>query len=131
MSATARSKANGTSLPMTAAVIGKDVPLALLRAVADMPEDVLRAGLSRLQRSEFLYEIKVVPGPEFAFKHALSHEVAYAGLLQDRRRVLHARIMAAIEQLYADRLTEQVNPLAPPAPPGGGLGKGGGQRPPG
>jgi tetratricopeptide (TPR) repeat protein len=96
----------------TAAVIGKDVPLALLRAVADLPEEVLRGGLIRLQGSEFLYETRVVAEPEFAFKHALSHEVAYAGLLQDRRRALHARIMAAIEQLHATRLAEQVDRLA-------------------
>src|SRR3989454_4504636 len=45
----------------TAAVIGKDVPFALLRAVADLPEEPLRAGLIRLPRSEFLYETRLVP----------------------------------------------------------------------
>ena len=96
----------------TAAVIGKDVPLALLRTVAHLPEEALRAGLVRLQGSEFLYETKVVPEPELAFKHALSHEVAYAGLLEDRRRALHARIIRAIEQLHAARLAEQTDRLA-------------------
>src|SRR5881296_746069 len=100
------------ALLQTAAAIGKDVPLALLRAVADLPEEVLRAALSRLQGSEFLYGTKIVPGPEFAFKHALSHEVAYAGLLPDRWRALHTRALAAIEQLYADRLAEYVDRLA-------------------
>jgi tetratricopeptide (TPR) repeat protein len=47
-----------------------------------------------------------------SFKHALTHEVAYASLLQERRKALHARIMASIELLYADRLTEQVERLA-------------------
>ena len=46
------------------------------------------------------------------FKHALTHEVAYGSLLQERRRALHARIVAAIETLYADRLAEQVERLA-------------------
>ena len=96
----------------TAAVIGKDVPFALLRAVADLPEEPLRAGLIRLQRSEFLYETRLVPELEYAFKHALSHEVAYTGVLQERRRALHARIMVAIEQLYANRLAEHVDRLA-------------------
>jgi len=100
------------ALLQTAAVIGKDVPFALLKVVADLAEEALHAGLIRLQRSEFLYETKVIPEREFAFKHALSHEVAYAGLLQDRRRALHARIMAAIEQLHATRLVEQVDRLA-------------------
>ena len=100
------------ALLYVAAAIGNDVPLALLRAVADLPEESLRATLVRLQGSEYLYETRLVPEVEYAFKHALSHEVVYAGLLQDRRRVLHARIMAAIEQLHANRLTEQVDRLA-------------------
>src|SRR5207245_5110877 len=99
--------------------IGTDVPFALLRAVADLPEESLRAGLIRLQGSEFLYETRVVPEPEFAFKHALSHEVAYDGLLQDRRCALHARIMTAIEQLHATRLADQVDRLAHHALRGG------------
>ena len=41
------------------------------------------------------------PDLEYTFKHALTHEVAYQGLLQERRRALHARIVEAIEQLYA------------------------------
>jgi len=100
------------ALLQVAAVIGKDMPLALLQAVADLPEESLHASLMRLQKSEFLYETRLVPEVECAFKHALSHEVAYAGLLQDRRRVLHARIMAAIEQLHSTRLTEHVDRLA-------------------
>ena len=96
----------------TAAVIGKDVPLALLRSVAEQPEGALRNGLAQLQGSEFLHETKLVPEREYAFKHALSHEVAYAGVLPDRRRVLHARIMAAIEHLHAHRLPEHVDRLA-------------------
>jgi tetratricopeptide (TPR) repeat protein len=46
------------------------------------------------------------------FKHALTHEVAYGGLLQERRRALHARIIEALEALAGDRLTEQVERLA-------------------
>src|SRR3989449_3039114 len=100
------------TLLQIAAVIGNDVPFALLQVVADLPEEPLRAGLIGLQRSEFLYETRLVPELEYAFKHALTHEVAYAGLLQDRRQVLHARIMEAIERLYANRLAEQVDRLA-------------------
>ena len=107
------------ALLQTAAIIGKDVPLALLRSVADLPEEVLRAGLIRLQGSEFLYETKVVPERGFSFKHALSHEVAYASLLQVQRRALHARIMTAIEELYVTRLAEQVDRLANHALRGG------------
>ncbi len=100
------------TLLRTAAVIGTDVPFALLLAVADLTEETLRAVLVQLQGSEFLYETRVVPESGFAFKHALTHEVAYAGLLQDQRRALHTRIMEAIEQRYSNRLAEQVDRLA-------------------
>jgi predicted ATPase len=38
--------------------------------------------------------------------------VAYQGLLQNRRRDLHARITEAIERLAADRMAEQSERLA-------------------
>ncbi len=95
-----------------AAVIGKDVPLALLRAIADMPEEALRGSLSRLQTAEFLYETSLFPEFEYTFKHALTHEVVYTSLLQEQRRTLHARIVAAFETLYPNRVNERVNWLA-------------------
>ncbi len=99
-------------LLQSASVIGKDVPFTLLQAVADVPDDALRQGLARLQAGEFLYETTLFPDPEYTFKHALTHEVAYESLLTDRRRALHARIVGAIEQVYADRLAEYVERLA-------------------
>ena len=91
-------------LLQSASVIGKDVPYPLLLAVADLPEEDLRGHLSRLQEAEFLYEASLFPDLEYTFKHALTHQVTYMGLLQERRRDLHGRIVAAIEQLNADRL---------------------------
>ncbi len=99
-------------LLQVAAVIGKDVPFALLQAVAELPDDALRRGLDHLQDAEFVYETRMFPDPEYAFKHALTHEVSYGGLLQDRRRDLHARIVDAIETLHRDRLGEQIERLA-------------------
>jgi tetratricopeptide (TPR) repeat protein len=65
-----------------------------------------------LQAAEFLYETRLFPTLEYTFKHALTHEVAYGSLLQERRRTLHARIVEAIETLYSDRLAEHVERLA-------------------
>jgi tetratricopeptide (TPR) repeat protein len=107
-----RLSADDKGLLQTAAVIGKDVPLVLLQAVAALPEDAVRRGLADLQAAEFLYETRLFPDVEHAFKHALTHEVAYASLLQERRRALHARIVDAIERHYPDRLAEHVEPLA-------------------
>jgi class 3 adenylate cyclase/tetratricopeptide (TPR) repeat protein len=95
-----------------AAVIGKDVPQALLQAIAEMPEEALRLSLSRLQTAEFIYEVSLFPEFEYTFKHALTHEVVYMSLLQDQRRTLHARVVEAFETLYPDRVSEQVSWLA-------------------
>ncbi|MFQ5927642.1 MAG: hypothetical protein ACE5MH_09445, partial [Terriglobia bacterium] len=95
-----------------AAVVGKDVPYILLQAVADQSEDDLRRGVTNLQAAEFLYETRLFPDLEYTFKHALTHEVAYGSLLQERRRALHRRIAEAIEAVFADRLVEHVERLA-------------------
>src|SRR6266851_4300782 len=95
-----------------AAVIGTDVPFGLLQAIAGMPDEDLRQHLAQLRSAEFLYETNLFPELEHTFKHALTHEVAYGTLLGDRRRTLHARIVEAIERLFAGRLTEQVEQLA-------------------
>jgi predicted ATPase len=107
-----RLAADEKRLLQSAAVIGTDVPFLILRAITDEPEETLRRGLAHLQSAEFLYETALFPDPEYTFKHALTHEVAYASLLQDTRRVLHARIVAALERLHPERLAEQVERLA-------------------
>jgi class 3 adenylate cyclase/tetratricopeptide (TPR) repeat protein len=99
-------------LLQTAAVIGKDVPFPLLQAIAELPEEALRGALTHLQAAEFLYEARLFPELEYTFKHALTQEVAYGSLLQERRRALHARIVEAIERLSPERLDEQAERLA-------------------
>ena len=99
-------------LLQTAAVIGTEVPWPLLQAIADVPEAGLHRSLTHLQTAEFLYETRLFPEHEYTFKHTLTHEVAYGSLLQERRRVLHARIVEALEHLASDRLAEQVERLA-------------------
>ena len=99
-------------LLQTAAVIGTEVPLPLLQAIADVPEAALHRGLAHLQAAEFLYETRLFPEPEYTFKHALTHEVAYGSLLLERRRGLHARLVEALEALAPERVAEQVERLA-------------------
>ncbi len=99
-------------LLQVASVVGKDVPLTLLQAIADLPDDALRRGLEHLQAAEFVYETRLFPDLEYSFKHALTHEGTYGSMLQERRRDLHARIVGAIETLHRDRLDEQIERLA-------------------
>ncbi|HUG35780.1 MAG TPA: AAA family ATPase, partial [Candidatus Limnocylindrales bacterium] len=99
-------------LLQAAAVVGKDVPVALLAAVGEMADDALHPALGELQTAELLYEARLFPDLEYTFKHALTHEVAYGGVLQERRRALHATILETLERLHAGRLGEYAEVLA-------------------
>ena len=107
-----RLPAEDKRLLQTASAIGKDVPFVLLHAVVEAAEDAVQRGLTHLQAAEFLYETRLFPDPEYTFEHALTHEVTYGTLLQERRKALHAQIVGAIERFYPDRLTEHVERLA-------------------
>jgi tetratricopeptide (TPR) repeat protein len=99
-------------LLQTAAVIGTEVPWPLLQAIADTADEALYRSLAHLQAAEFLYEASLFPERAYTFKHALTHEVAYGGLLHERRRALHAGIVEALEALAGDRVDDQVERLA-------------------
>ena len=99
-------------LLQTAAVVGMDVPVPLLQAIAELPEAALHQGLAHLQAAEFLYETHRFPEPTYTFKHALTQEVAYDSLLLERRRGLHARIVEVLEALAPEQVAEQVDRLA-------------------
>jgi predicted ATPase len=99
-------------LLQTAAVIGMAVPVPLLQAVTDLAAAELCMHLDHLQTAEFLYETGRLPASAYTFKHALTHEVAYGSLLQERRRVLHECAAQAIEALFAERLPEHYYALA-------------------
>jgi tetratricopeptide (TPR) repeat protein len=99
-------------LLQTASVIGTEVSFPLLSVIAALPDTELRRHLTHLQAAEFLYETRLFPELAYTFKHALTHEVAYGSLLQQRQRALHTRIVEALEELAGDRLTEQVERLA-------------------
>ena len=77
-----------------AAVIGRDVPIDLLRAVLDRSAPALAASLEHLSAADLLGPSES-PG-EYAFRHPLAQEVTYRTQLQDRRRGTHAAIARAL-----------------------------------
>jgi predicted ATPase len=99
-------------LLQTAAVIGTGVPLALLQAVAEAPEERLRLGLTHLQAAEFLYETRLFPELEYTFKHVLTQEVAYQSLVRHARQQSHARIAQVLEAQFPERAETQPELLA-------------------
>jgi class 3 adenylate cyclase/pimeloyl-ACP methyl ester carboxylesterase len=95
-----------------AAVIGEDVPLALLEAVSELPADELHGVLSGLRTRELLYEARLFPEIAYAFRHGLTRRVAYDGMLHESRRALHSRIAEALETRHTEHLDEVVESLA-------------------
>jgi AAA ATPase domain len=99
-------------LLQTAAVIGKEFSGPLLEAVTDLPLSEQAAALERLKAGDFLYERALYPVFEYAFKHPLTHEVAYQSQLQSRRAAVHAAVARALEGQAGDKLDEQAALLA-------------------
>jgi class 3 adenylate cyclase/tetratricopeptide (TPR) repeat protein len=95
----------------SAAVVGSAIPGSLLHAIAALPDERLQPAITQLQAAEFLYEARLFPELVYTFKHALTHEVAYGSLLQERRRAIHRRIIEVLEGLDADHLAAQVERL--------------------
>jgi tetratricopeptide (TPR) repeat protein len=94
------------------AVIGREFPVSLIRQVIPRPEDELYRLLAALQRKEFLYEQPALPEVEYIFKHALTQEVAYGTVLQERRKALHEQTARAMEVLYRANLDAHYGDLA-------------------
>jgi len=104
-------------LLQTLAVVGTEFKLGLVRKVLDLQSreitrEALEEMLSELQLAEFIYEQPASGDIEYIFKHALTHDVAYHSMLNDRRRVLHERIGEALESTYAESLDDHVAELA-------------------
>jgi class 3 adenylate cyclase/tetratricopeptide (TPR) repeat protein len=94
-----------------AAVIGREFPLRLLRAVwqgLGPVEDQLR----ELARLEFVYERVELEGATYVFRHALTQETAYGSLLERHRRAYHGAVGQALEELYRGRTDEVAELLA-------------------
>ncbi|MBI4240885.1 MAG: AAA family ATPase [Candidatus Rokubacteria bacterium] len=98
-------------LIQSASVIGRDFSFELLQAVAETPSDELRRGLERLQAAGFVYETSLFPELEYTFTHALTQEASYRSLPEERRQAFHGRVVDAIERLYPDRVSAQVDRL--------------------
>ncbi len=99
-------------LLQAAATLGAVVPVAVLDAMPSLGGIGRAAALARLHEAEFLHELRRYPQAEYGFVHALTAEVAYAGMVHEQRRAVHAEIAAAIATTYADRLQEHVERLA-------------------
>ncbi len=98
-------------LLQTAAVIGREFSLPLLKAVwqgAGALDDQLR----ELSGLEFVYERVEADASVYVFRHALTQETAYGSLLGSHRRAYHGAVGHALEELYEGRIDEVAELLA-------------------
>jgi len=101
----------------TASVIGRIFLYRILEAISATAavsgkEGALNEHLLTLQREEMIRQRARVPEPEYIFKHHLTREAAYNGLLRRQRRHLHRGVAEALERLFPDRVEEQLGLLA-------------------
>jgi class 3 adenylate cyclase len=94
-----------------AAVVGREFFYSVLAQVTQAA-DQLDGSLAELQSADLIRAGRMEPDIQYVFKHALTQEVAYDGLLKSERQKLHARVAYAMERVLADRIPEFVETLA-------------------
>jgi len=94
-----------------ASVIGRAFLYEILKRITQL-QDHIDKSLNGLERLDLLRTRSVQPELEYIFKHALTQEVVYNGLLKSERKVIHERIGMVMEQLFKDRLPEFYETLA-------------------
>jgi len=94
-----------------AAVIGRIFAYRLLAALNEEAAD-LDASLRDLQQQELIRPRAEAVEREFIFKHELTRQAAYEGLLKAERRAAHRRVAEALERLLGARADEQLGLLA-------------------
>ncbi len=94
-----------------AAVIGRRFGVSLLSQVVETPPNDTDRRLHALHGSDFVFPSADDPEMMYSFKHALTQDVIYAGLLERRRRQYHRAAALGLEQLYAGNVDEVVELL--------------------
>jgi len=95
-----------------ASALGRQFSHQLISAVAPIPQQQLNKALARLVRAELIFRRGAPPDAEYTFKHVLVQDAAYSTLLRSRRAQLHARIVATLEDQFAENVAAQPALLA-------------------
>ena len=94
-----------------ASVIGRAFLYDILRRISEL-EDTIDRGLSTLERLDLIRARSLQPDLEYMFKHPLTQEVVYNGLLKKDRQAIHEQVAHVMEELFQDRLPEFYETLA-------------------
>jgi tetratricopeptide (TPR) repeat protein len=94
-----------------ASVIGRAFLYEILKRISDL-KDYIDKSLMNLERLDLIKTRTLQPELEYIFKHALTQEVVYNGLLIKERRLIHEKIGLVMEELFHDHLPEFYEILA-------------------
>jgi predicted ATPase len=89
-------------LAQIGAVLGREFPYELLRAVSEREAAALEDDLERLEAAELLFRRGAPPHASYVFKHTLVQDAAYQSLFKARRRELHGRTARVLEEHFPD-----------------------------
>ncbi|MHA1563818.1 MAG: AAA family ATPase, partial [Alphaproteobacteria bacterium] len=94
------------------AAIGREFGYGLVAEVAGKPVEEVDAALAAVVSSELVFQHGSPPEARYTFKHALIQDAAYDSLLLSRRRDLHQRVVAAMEDPRHGQVDDHIEALA-------------------
>ena len=101
-----------TRVAQIAAVIGREFDQELLTSVSLLKANEVESALERLVESGLVLARDSSLDGRYTFKHALVRDAAYSTIEPARRRELHQRVVAFLEQRFAQPSDEQIDVLA-------------------
>jgi class 3 adenylate cyclase/tetratricopeptide (TPR) repeat protein len=94
-----------------ASVIGRVFLYMILQRITELKDHIDRC-LGGLEGLDLIRMKSLQPDPEYMFKHAMTQEAVYNGLLKRERQAIHEQIGLVMEQVFHDRLSEHSESLA-------------------
>ncbi|MGY8994892.1 MAG: AAA family ATPase [Alphaproteobacteria bacterium] len=102
----------GKDVAQIGSVIGARFEEGLLRHLSEMEQASIALALARLVDADILAEENSAPMPLLRFHHALLRDAAYGSILKRRRKDLHGRIAALIEDKHPEISEKEPETLA-------------------
>jgi len=96
----------------TGSVIEREFSFMMIKQITELPEKELLSKLSILKDSELIYERGIYPESTYVFKHALTQEVVYDSILNKRKRDLHEKVGATLEEVHKENRDEYFEIIA-------------------
>jgi len=95
-----------------AAVVGRRFGVSLVSRILEVAPELVAGHLQELHGLDFVFPSAHEPELMYSFKHALTQDVVYTGVLERRRRKYHASAGLGLEELYAGSIGDVVELIA-------------------